>query len=233
MLVPRGGRTVKRLFTRSPMARRLKWIVALLVVSFCAAVFAYWKSGQEPADDTPSVPAPTSASAPLPADGAPDGAANGAANGAATRKSSPVGAAARRSPIQPAGATSAMSADGSTAAASSPASATVIPVNLFPGQSWLPPAPPPPPPPPPPKDPPPLPFTVRAVWLAQEGTLYVVLNGGGHELPVCASCRNKGFFRKGDVLMGTYRLEQVDRREVRFTYLPMKRTQQLSLSGAK
>ncbi|WP_186310699.1 hypothetical protein [Paraburkholderia sp. BCC1886] len=231
---------MKRLFTRSPMARRLKWIVAVLVVSFCAAVFAYWKSGQEPAQDTQSVPAPTSASAPLPAngasngaaDGAADGAANGAANGAATRQSSPVGAAARRSPIQPAGAASAMSAEGSTAA-SPAASATVIPVNLFPGQSWLPPPPPAPPPPPPPKDPPPLPFTVRAVWLAQEGTLYVVLNGGGHELPVCASCRNKGFFRKGDVLMGTYRLEQVDRREVRFTYLPMKRTQQLSLSGAK
>ncbi len=107
-------------------------------------------------------------------------------------------------------------------------------VDLFPRQDWAPPPPPPPPVsnvPPPPTQPPPLPFSIGALWLDGKGAFYAVLNAQGREFPVCAACRKSGFYREGDVLLGTYRIEKLTSREVRFFYLPMKRRQQLSLGG--
>lgn len=106
--------------------------------------------------------------------------------------------------------------------------------DLFPHQDW---APPPPPPaqevnvPAPPSQPPPLPFAIGSLWLDDSGAFYAVLTAQGREFPVCVACRQSGFYREGDVLMGIYRIESVTSREVRFVYLPMKRRQQLSLGG--
>ncbi len=112
------------------------------------------------------------------------------------------------------------------------------PVDIFPSQRWDPPPPPPPDPaaiaaPAAPPQPPALPFTVRSLWLDADGTFYVVLNASGREFPVCVGCKRRGFLRKGDVLMETYRIEEINRRELRLQFLPLKRQQKLSLGGAK
>lgn len=107
-------------------------------------------------------------------------------------------------------------------------------VNLFPSQNWAPPPPPPPQAsnaPPAPAQPPPLPFSIGALWLDGSGEFYAVLNSQGREFPMCAACRQSGFYREGDVVLGSYRIEKLTRHEVRFLYLPMKRRQQLSLGG--
>ncbi len=107
-------------------------------------------------------------------------------------------------------------------------------VDLFPRQDWAPPPPPPAPVStvvPPPAQPPPLPFSIGALWLDGNGAFYAVLNAQGREFPLCAACRQSGFYREGDVLLGSYRIEKLTSREVRFLYLPMKRRQQMSLGG--
>jgi len=123
------------------------------------------------------------------------------------------------------------------AAAVSPPPVQVDPVrfvDLFPHQDW---APPPPPPPqvtdalPTPTQPPPLPFAIGALWLDNSGAFYAVLTAQGREFPVCVACRQSGFYREGDVLLGSYRIDKVTSQEVRFVYLPMKRLQQMSLGG--
>ncbi|UNK49990.1 hypothetical protein MNR01_02815 [Lysobacter sp. S4-A87] len=85
--------------------------------------------------------------------------------------------------------------------------------------------------PPPPAQPPPLPFSIGALWLDGSGAFYAVLNAQGQEFPMCVACRQSGFYREGDVLLGSYRIEKLTSREVRFVYLPMKRRQQMSLGG--
>ncbi|GAB5100754.1 hypothetical protein [Caballeronia sp. LZ003] len=113
----------------------------------------------------------------------------------------------------------------------------VAAVNIFPMQNWQPPPPPPPPPesikPPPPPPLPPLPFVVRSLWLDQQGIFYVVLSGTGREFPLCINCKKTGFLRKGDVLLNAYKIEDINRKEVRFMYLPLKRRQTLSLGELK
>lgn len=110
-------------------------------------------------------------------------------------------------------------------------------VDVFPSQTWLPPAPPPPPATaaaaagPAAQEPPPLPFVVRSLWLDQEGDLYVVLAASNNEFALCTRCRTKGFLRRGDVLLNAWRIEEINSRTVRLLYLPMKRRQQLSLGG--
>jgi hypothetical protein len=107
-------------------------------------------------------------------------------------------------------------------------------VDLFPRQDWAPPPPPPAPPsnvPPPPAQPPPLPFSIGALWQDGSGAFYAVLNAQGRDFPVCVACRQSGFYRQGDVLLGSYRIEKLTSREVQFLYLPMKRRQQMSLGG--
>jgi hypothetical protein len=142
-------------------------------------------------------------------------------------------------PARRASAPSAASAS-DTGAATDVANAEPTAVDLFPSQNWAPPPPPPPPAPPPgsvkpppPPEPPPLPFTVRSLWLDQQGVFYVVLAGAAREFPLCENCQKKGFLRSGDVILNAYRIEHIDRREVGFTYLPLKRRQTLTLGELK
>ncbi|KND59508.1 putative secretion system X translation initiation factor [Candidatus Burkholderia verschuerenii] len=110
------------------------------------------------------------------------------------------------------------------------------PVDLFPSQNCQPPPPPPPPgsvKPPPPPEPPPLPFAVRSLWLDQHGVFYILLSGTGREFPLCENCQKKSFLRSGDVILNAYKIEHIDRREVRFMYLPLKRRQTLTLGELK
>ncbi|HEY5804436.1 MAG TPA: hypothetical protein VIT90_12150 [Lysobacter sp.] len=121
--------------------------------------------------------------------------------------------------------------------ASATAPAQVAPavfVDLFPRQDWSPPQSAPVQEqgaPVPPAQPPPLPFSIGALWLDGSGAFYAVLDAQGREFPLCAACRESGFYREGDVLLGTYRIEKLTSREVHFLYLPMKRRQQMSLGG--
>ncbi len=85
--------------------------------------------------------------------------------------------------------------------------------NLFPSQTWVPPPPPPkpyvPPPPPPPK-PPPLPFKYMGRWV-DDGQLTVFLVQGEQPIPIQA----------GQVLQGSWRVDEISDRQVVFTYLPL------------
>ena len=85
--------------------------------------------------------------------------------------------------------------------------------NLFPRQTWVPPPPPPkpyvPPPPPPPK-PPPLPFKYLGRWV-DAGQLTVFLVQG--EQPIAVQV--------GQVLPGSWRVDEISDRQVVFTYLPL------------
>lgn len=85
--------------------------------------------------------------------------------------------------------------------------------NLFPRQTWVPPPPPPkpyvPPPPPPPK-PPPLPFKYLGRWV-DGGKQTLLLVQGEQPIPV----------QLGQVLYGSWRLDEITERSVVFTYLPL------------
>lgn len=85
--------------------------------------------------------------------------------------------------------------------------------NLFPEQTWVPPPPPPkpyvPPPPPPPK-PPPLPFKFLGRWV-DEGKETVFLVQGETPLPI----------KTGQLLSGSWRVDEITQAKVVFTYLPL------------
>jgi hypothetical protein len=85
--------------------------------------------------------------------------------------------------------------------------------NLFPVQTWVPPPPPPkpyvPPPPPPPK-PPPLPFKYLGRWV-EGGQRTVFLVQGEQPIPV----------RQGEVVLGSWRVDEITEQRVVFTYLPL------------
>lgn len=191
---------------RRAMERAMPWL-ALVAVSLCArAIVSHWDSSEDARPAAAAV-APSRAQGPAPA----------RRTKAAVAKST-VAAAARSQP----------------AASEPPPSEPPAFVDLFPRQDWAPPPPPPPPvsdAPPPPAQPPPLPFSIGALWLDGNGAFYAVLNAQGREFPLCAACRQSGFYREGDVLLGAYRIEKLTSREVRFLYLPMKRRQQMSLGG--
>ncbi|SAK75340.1 hypothetical protein AWB75_04238 [Caballeronia catudaia] len=143
-------------------------------------------------------------------------------------------APARAVPKAPAAASAPAASAVETADAQRPAA-----VDIFPSQNWQPPPPPPPPAPltppkpPPPPEPPPLPFAVRSLWLDQDGVFYVLLSGTGREFTLCANCQKKNFLKKGDVILNAYRIEDINRKEVRFIYLPLKRRQTLALGELK
>lgn len=85
--------------------------------------------------------------------------------------------------------------------------------DLFPRQSW---APPPPPPRPqvslplPPPSPPPLPFTYMGRWM-DGGKETVFLMQGDRPLPIDA----------GQVIAGSWRVDEITSGRVVFTYLPL------------
>ncbi|CCD36064.1 unnamed protein product [Candidatus Paraburkholderia kirkii UZHbot1] len=138
-----------------------------------------------------------------------------------------------------AGASGAPAASASDAGASDTATTTERPpIDLFPSQNWQPPPLPPPPPdtvrrpPPLPPEPPPLPCTVRSLWLDEHGVFYIVIAGAGREFPLCVNYQKKGFLRRGDVILNAYRIDEIGK-DVRFTYLPLKRHQTLPLGELK
>ena len=82
--------------------------------------------------------------------------------------------------------------------------------NLFPSRTWVPPPKPYVAPPPPPPSPPPLPFKYLGRWVdGGKLTLFLVLG----EQPVA--------IQPGQVLSGSWRVDQITERSVNFTYLPL------------
>lgn len=221
-------------------------LLAALLLAIGLVALAYLRDADEPAPDAPTTaPASTgakNAAAAKTAAGptATAGKGDGAPHDSATIA---LGAAAATAPDSAAAAGS-TTASGAGPQASQQPTATLAatpgaPVDIFPSQRWDPPPPPPnpaataAPAPATPPQPPALPFTVRSLWLDADGTFYVVLNASGREFPVCVGCKRRGFLRKGDVLMETYRIEDINRRELRLQFLPLKRQQKLSLGGGK
>lgn len=94
--------------------------------------------------------------------------------------------------------------------------------DLFPHQSWQPPRPPPrkvaslPPPPP---TPPRLPFTFLGKW-TEQGKATLFLSEGDHVFEV----------HPGDVIAGSWRLDQQTAEQLVFTYLPMDMTQTMRIT---
>ncbi len=85
--------------------------------------------------------------------------------------------------------------------------------NLFPSQTWVPPPPPPKPyvpPPPPPPTPPPLPFKYLGRWV-DGGQLTLFLVQGEQPIPI----------QPGQVLSGSWRVDEITETRVVFTYLPL------------
>lgn len=86
-------------------------------------------------------------------------------------------------------------------------------INLFPKQTWVPPPPPPKPvvpPPPPPPTPPALPFKYLGRWV-DDGQETIFLALGDRPEPI----------RLGQVLPGSWRVDEITRLRVVFTYLPL------------
>ncbi len=95
--------------------------------------------------------------------------------------------------------------------------------NAFNSTSWyVPPPPPPPAPPPPPPTPvaPPLPFTYLGRYEDKSKTV-VILAKGDQVYTVS----------DGEVIEGTYRVDQIANGTVNFIYLPLKATQSLDMTG--
>ena len=95
--------------------------------------------------------------------------------------------------------------------------------NLFPRQTWVPPPPPPPKPkplpPPPPPSPPPLPFSFLGRWVESGEETYFLAQGDRiHHV------------RKGDVVVGSWRLDGTTPNQLTFTYLPLDMTRTLRIT---
>jgi hypothetical protein len=123
-----------------------------------------------------------------------------------------VVAPARRPPLQGEQAAAAASRQPLRENAAAPAPRlAAMQADLFPRQTWVPPPPPPPkPPPPPPPKPPALPFTYIGRWM-EGNTEVVFLDQGGRTISV----------KPGQILPGAWRVEEITRGGVVFTYLPL------------
>ncbi|MGY2202693.1 hypothetical protein [Pseudomonas gingeri] len=111
---------------------------------------------------------------------------------------------------------------------SAPPQATAL-VDLFPSQSWLPPAPPAAPAKPVAPQAPPMPFTVSAQWRYQGQSKIVVLQGQGVRYTLCKSCSVEGHIRPGANLGKDYRLDKLTDTSVVLTYLPLRQVTTLRL----
>ncbi|WP_051710040.1 hypothetical protein [Andreprevotia chitinilytica] len=107
-------------------------------------------------------------------------------------------------------------------------------VSLFPKQTWAPTPPPPPPPAKPTPTPvpvaPPLPFNIVATWHTK-GVDEIVLEAGGQQYVVCTRCEALGRVQQGETLLGVYRVEQVTRQQIVFTFMPLNQQQVLPIGG--
>ena len=91
--------------------------------------------------------------------------------------------------------------------------------DLFPKQSWVPPPKPYILPPPPPPQPPPLPFKYLGRWMdGGKRTLFLVEND--QPLPV----------QPGQVLSGSWRVDEITERTIVFTYLPLNMQSTLGIT---
>jgi hypothetical protein len=71
---------------------------------------------------------------------------------------------------------------------------------------------------------------VVSTW--HEGsTDYVVLEANGQQMVVCQSCNALGRVQKGETLLGTWRVDQVTRQQIVFTFLPLNQQQVLPLGA--
>lgn len=113
-------------------------------------------------------------------------------------------------------------------------SGPVMSVDVFPGQTWLPPPPAAsnlPPPVPQPAPPPPLPFIISAQWRYQGQSQIVVLRGNDHQYTLCKKCSVAGHIRPGGLLGKDYRLDQLTDTRVVLTHLPSKHVSTLRLDA--
>lgn len=94
--------------------------------------------------------------------------------------------------------------------------------DAFAARDWIPPPPPPPKPPPlpppPPPTAPPLPYRYLGKW-KEDGQLIVYLQIDNQAYPV------KG----GELLNGQWRVDEVNERSIRFTYVPLDQTASLNI----
>jgi hypothetical protein len=91
--------------------------------------------------------------------------------------------------------------------------------NLFPKQSWAPPPKPYVPPPPPPPMPPPLPFKYLGRWVE-----------GGQQTLFLAQGDQPVSIQMGQVLSGSWRVDEITDRTVVFTYLPLNMQSTLGIT---
>ncbi|WP_255989774.1 hypothetical protein [Chitinolyticbacter albus] len=144
----------------------------------------------------------------------------------------PVQAAPRRAAGEITRDTAAPAASGASAASVVAASAVLA--NLFPAQSWAPPPPPTPTPGPPPPTPvpvaPPLPFVVAGSW-HDRGVDQIVVEAAGQQFVLCQRCDALGRIQQGETLLGSYRLDSVNRDAIVFTYMPLNQQQTLPVGG--
>jgi hypothetical protein len=92
-------------------------------------------------------------------------------------------------------------------------------VNLFPRQSWVPPPKPYIAPPPPPPAPPPFPFKYLGRW-EEAGKQTLFLAQGDQPIPV----------QLGQVLFGSWRVDEITERTIVFTYLPLNMQSTLGIT---
>jgi hypothetical protein len=91
-------------------------------------------------------------------------------------------------------------------------------LDAFAPRDWTPPPPPAKPLPPPPPVTPPLPYRYMGKWSSEEG-LSVFLQQGN----------NPRIVKSGDVLDGTWKVEQVQHQNIIFTYLPLNTSVSLNI----
>ncbi len=91
--------------------------------------------------------------------------------------------------------------------------------DLFPAQTWAPPPPPPSKLPPPPPAPPPLPFKYLGRWAEADGEVVFLTHGNG-------VLRVRG----GEVLPGGWRLDEIEKTRVVFTYQPLDMQRTLGIA---
>jgi U5 snRNP spliceosome subunit len=91
--------------------------------------------------------------------------------------------------------------------------------DLFPSQTWVPPPPPPARLPPPPPEPPPLPFKYLGRWAEADSEVVFLTHGNG-------VLRIHG----GEVLPGGWRVDEIARTRVVFTYQPLNMQRTLGIA---
>ena len=187
---------------------RQRWLIlgGLLVATVAAALMA----DEEPAEP-PQRPRPGHAQTPGQKSGAARPAARAGAPVAGVGEPIAGALAYLEAPVAPAKPEAPEPADGASEESAAP------PIDPFRAKTWY--VPPPPPPPPKPTAPP-LPFQYLGKVMA-DGEVRVFLNHQGKHLVA----------RVGDVIAGTYSVEEIGGGRMTFLYQPLKERQTLAIGG--